>query len=244
MTIIDHLLFFGLAAVYPAMASHTFRKLRMRIAAGEAISPTELYRSTMIGHWTLFLVGIGVWLLAGRAWQDLGFSLDVDTGFLAGLALTAAAVVTLVRYYGQLDGTNEKIREALRRELGDLDILMPRNNRELRFFYALSATAGIVEEMLWRGYLFWYLGHFMPVWAAAIVSSLLFGLGHIYQGVASVPKVSLVGGIFAGLYLLTGSLWLPMLLHAVFDAVQGRAVYTLLSRQPTFTGEPAVDESA
>ena len=77
--------------------------------------------------------------------------------------------------------------------------------------------------------MFWYLGHVMPLWAAAIVTSVMFGFGHIYQGIANVPKITLVGGVFAGLYLLTGSLWLPMLLHAVFDAVQGRAVCRLLS---------------
>jgi membrane protease YdiL (CAAX protease family) len=86
-----------------------------------------------------------------------------------------------------------------------------------------------VEETLWRGYMFWYLGHLMPLWAAAIVTSVVFGFGHIYQGIANVPKIILVGGVFAGLYLLTGSLWLPILLHAVFDAVQGRAVCRLLS---------------
>ena len=69
----------------------------------------------------------------------------------------------------------------------------------------------------------------MPLWGAAIVTSVIFGFGHIYQGVANVPKIVLVGGVFAGLYLLTGSVWLPMLLHAVFDAVQGKAVYRLLS---------------
>ena len=60
----------------------------------------------------------------------------------------------------------------------------------------------------------------MPLWGAAIVTSLLFGFGHIYQGVANVPKVALVGGIFAGLYILAGSLWLPMILHAVFAVVE------------------------
>ena len=93
----------------------------------------------------------------------------------------------------------------------------------------VSATAGIVEETIWRGFMFWYLGHVMPLWAAAIVTSVVFGFGHIYQGVANVPKVALVGGVFAGLYLLTGSVWLPIVLHAVFDAVQGKAVYRLLS---------------
>jgi membrane protease YdiL (CAAX protease family) len=135
----------------------------------------------------------------------------------------------MMRQYGDLDSATEKTRESVRRQIGELEAMMPRNNKELGRFYAVSATAGIVEETLWRGYMFWYLGHTMPLWAAAIVTSVIFGFGHIYQGIANVPKITLVGGVFAGLYLLTGSLWLPMLLHAVFDAVQGRAVSRLLS---------------
>jgi membrane protease YdiL (CAAX protease family) len=128
-----------------------------------------------------------------------------------------------------MDGSSDETRDLLRRQLGKLEIIMPRNDNELGQFYAVSATAGIVEETLWRGYMFWYLGHVMPLWAAAVVTSIAFGVGHIYQGAASVPRVVLLGGVFAGLYLLTGSVWLPMLLHAALDAVQGRAIYRILS---------------
>ena len=68
----------------------------------------------------------------------------------------------------------------------------------------------------------------MPLWAAAIVSAIGFGLAHAYQGAANVPKITLVGAVFAVLYYITGSLWLPMILHAVFDMLQGRTVYELL----------------
>lgn len=239
MTIIDHLFFFGLAVIYPIMAHVNFRKLTQRIAAGEEIGPMTIYRSTMIGHWALFAVGLAIWLFTDRAWEALGFSLAVDTGFLAGLALTAVAIVILVWQFGRLDGTDEKTRARVGKEIGDLEALIPRNDRELRHFYALSGTAGIVEETLWRGYLFWYLGHIMPLWSAAIVTALLFGFGHAYQGLANVPKVALVGGLLAGLYILTGSVWLPMLLHAVFDAVQGRAVYGVLSHASQPQSVPA-----
>lgn len=229
MTIIDHLFFLALAVAYPVASYISFKRLLRRIAAGQVVGPTEIYKSTLISHWTLFGMTLAIWLATSRSWAALGFGSDIDAGFLLGLALTAAAIVVMMRQYGGLDDASEKTRESLRRQIGDLEFMMPRNNAELRRFYAVSATAGIVEETLWRGYMFWYLGHVMPLWTAAIVTAVVFGFGHIYQGVANVPKITLVGGVFAGLYLLTGSLWLPMLLHAVFDAVQGRAVCRLLS---------------
>ena len=74
----------------------------------------------------------------------------------------------------------------------------------------------------------WYLGHFMPLWAAVILSSISFGLAHAYQGAANVPRSALIGIVFALVYVLTGSLLIPILLHALADALQGRAVYRLL----------------
>jgi membrane protease YdiL (CAAX protease family) len=229
VAIIDHLFFLALTIAYPITGYISFRRLMRRVAAGQVVSPSTIYKSTLISHWTMFGMALAIWLATGRSWAALGFGWEVDTGFLIGLALTAAAIVIMMRQYGDLDSATEKTRESLRRQIGELEIMMPRNSKELGRFYAVSATAGIVEETLWRGYMFWYLGHVMPLWAAAIVTSVIFGFGHIYQGVANVPKITLVGGVFAGLYLLTGSLWLPILLHAVFDAVQGRAVCRLLS---------------
>ena len=88
----------------------------------------------------------------------------------------------------------------------------------------------MVEETLWRGFLFWYLGQSMPIWVAAIISAVGFGLAHGYQGLANVPRVAFVGAVFSGLYLLTGSLWLSIILHAAVDLLQGRMAYDVMRR--------------
>ena len=95
----------------------------------------------------------------------------------------------------------------------------------------MSITAGIVEETIWRGFLFWYFGQVMPLWAAAVLSAIGFGLAHAYQGFRAVPRIIAVGSIFVLLYLLTGSLWLSMLLHAIVDMLQGRAIFGAQLRQ-------------
>ncbi len=61
---------------------------------------------------------------------------------------------------------------------------------------------------------------------------MAFGLGHLYQGAAGVVKTG-VSGLLAGLlYLLTGSLWIPMLLHAAVDLHAGALGYLAASRPP------------
>ena len=59
------------------------------------------------------------------------------------------------------------------------------------------------------------------MWPAALLSSLAFGLAHAYQGPKGVLKTGLFGLAAAGLYLLIGSIWLLIVLHAVVDLVSG-----------------------
>ena len=70
----------------------------------------------------------------------------------------------------------------------------------------------------------------MPLWAAAVVSTIAFGLAHAYQGLSQIPLITLVGAVFAGMYVLTGSVWLPIILHAAVDIVQGRIAYEVMRR--------------
>ena len=76
----------------------------------------------------------------------------------------------------------------------------------------------------------WYFSLFLPLWLAALISAIGFGLAHAYQGIENLPKVTIVGFAFTGLYLLTGSLLLPMVLHAAVDVLQGRLAYTAMRR--------------
>ena len=52
---------------------------------------------------------------------------------------------------------------------------------------------------------------------ALAASSVLFGMAHSYQGVSGMIATALVGAAFGWVYLETGSLLLPVLLHAALD---------------------------
>ena len=54
---------------------------------------------------------------------------------------------------------------------------------EMRRFTWLGITAGIVEELIFRGYLVWYFSSFVPLWAAIVITAVAFGIGHAYQGI-------------------------------------------------------------
>ena len=240
MTIVDHLYVLIVAVIVPVSGYITFNKLVRRAQAGEHINLAHLYNSTILTQWILFSVLVAVWSTAERTWADLGFGLSFDLRLFAGIALTVLAMIFLAQQLRKLGDADSESLEGMRCQLGKLEFIFPRNRSELSRFYAVSVTAGIVEETIWRGFMIWYLGHMMPIWAAAAISTIGFGIAHAYQGAANVPKVTLVGAAFTALYLLTGSLWLPMILHAIFDIVQGRAVFGIIQSAAPAAESPSL----
>jgi len=227
---VDHLLFLVIALVYPVSSYLSYLRLLRRIEAGAKVDRKQLYDATLIGHWALFAVTMAFWLTMGRDWGALGFGRGIDGYFPAGIVLCAAAIVLLIAQYRQVSAASDEELRTFRGQLGSVDILVPRNGNELNRFYGVSLTAGIVEETLWRGFLIWYLGQFMPLWLAASLSAVGFGVAHAYQGIDNLPRITLVGAVFTAIYLLTGSLWLPMVLHAAVDVIQGRLGYEVIHR--------------
>jgi membrane protease YdiL (CAAX protease family) len=98
--------------------------------------------------------------------------------------------------------------------------LLPRTAGERRLFTMVGITAGVCEEWLYRGFFLAVvaaLGGGLPTGVLVVVAALAFGLAHAYQGRVGVLTTALLGGVMAALYLETGSLLLPVLLHALID---------------------------
>jgi len=231
MMLLDHGLVFIIAIVHPIAGLFGFRRLLRRVAAGESVNRSQLYRNTMVGHWTLLLICMAMWSGAARPWSALGLGLQLDPRFAIAAILTVLGIVVLLMQVREVKSATQKQLDGIRKRFGKLSLIFPQNGNELARFYGLSITAGIVEEILWRGFLIWYLSQFMPLWGAALVSIIGFGLAHAYQGVANLPPVIAVGAVFTGLYLLTGSIWLPVILHAAVDILQGRLAYDVIRGQ-------------
>ena len=193
MTLLDHLFFLIFAVIYPIAGFIGFRRLLRKIEAGMPMNRGHLYIQTISWQWVLFALVMAVWAINDRSWGALGFNLELNLRVLIAAALTVAGIAFLFAQVRQVSTASPEEVEGLKDKFGELSLMMPLNGSELARFNMLSLTAGIVEETLWRGFLFWYLGHIMPIWAAAIVSAVGFGLAHSYQGLANVPRVALVG---------------------------------------------------
>lgn len=221
MALVDHLMLLLLFVVQPVQGAYAYRRYIARIEAGESPDVLRQYRITMLVEWLAFAALMIAWLALGRPVAALGFVVPGGTGFYIGLLLLVAMTAYLVFAWRKAAAATAGERAKIKASLGNLRYFMPGDRRSYASFVRLSVTAGIVEEVLYRGFVFWYLAQFMPVWAVVAVSALAFGAGHSYQGVSGMIRVTLVGIAFGGYYLLTGSIWLPIIAHAVLDILQG-----------------------
>jgi membrane protease YdiL (CAAX protease family) len=109
-----------------------------------------------------------------------------------------------------------------------LSQLAPVNALELTLWILLSISAGICEELVFRGYL---LQQFASIggqlWIGVLASSLLFGVAHGYEGVAGIIAITAYGAMFCTLAILRGSLRPGMMAHAWHDIFSGIALMLL-----------------
>ncbi|NNF02926.1 MAG: CPBP family intramembrane metalloprotease [Rhodothermales bacterium] len=242
MHLVDLLLLVFLAVVFPVTGAMTYRRYIRKIEAGEKPDRIGQYQSTFLVEWGLFAVLAGIWVVMSREPGDLGLTTPSGLGEIAGGVLVGGLALFLVWSRIKASRATASEREAYRTGLGTIQYFLPSNRRELRVFYALSVTAGIVEELIYRGYFFWLFALYMPVWAVVLLSSFIFALGHTYQGISGMIQVFLVGLAFGGLYLLTGTIWIPIIAHAMLDILQGRVLYEYMRQredEPPANAAPA-----
>lgn len=67
-------------------------------------------------------------------------------------------------------------------------------------------------------------------WAILLLSAVLFGLVHIYQGPANVIIIGLQGLVYGWYYLTFGRVWPMIVAHALYDSMQVVQVVMLFSR--------------
>lgn len=239
MHFVDHVFVLLLFVVQPIYGALAYPRFLRKIEAGESVSRTKLYRHTFVQQWSaLTVLGI-VWYVLSRPAADLGLIAPGGTGFYVGTIINVLAGAFLVQSWRNARQMTVEQKTKHAAALGHLAHVLPRSLRQYRHFFGLSVTAGIAEEIVYRGFVIWYLAQVMPLWAAVIVSSVVFGLGHSYQGTSGAIRTGVAGLVFAVLYVFTGSIWLPIIGHALVDILQGKMVYEILRDAPQ--GEPVAE---
>ncbi len=210
-----HLLVAYMVLVMPWIGRYKYRKLQQRLATGGAGARVHFYRLTVVQQWALVVAILLFARLASLPWRAFGLaqpaSWPVTRDLLVTFAVAIAISIILFRCTGD---------RFLRRLLKMAGALIPEKTEERFWFAAVSIGAGVTEEFLFRGFLFWYLGFFFPQLTLVqliVISSALFGFCHIYQGGLGIVATGVLGAVFMWMYVSTESLALPMAIHALID---------------------------
>jgi len=103
---------------------------------------------------------------------------------------------------------------------GEISNLIPEDTFGRVIWVLVSFTAGFCEETAFRGYLMTRLRLIFKTksWLIpAIVSSVVFGACHAYQGWPGFIVITVYGFLFAGLYIRTGTIWPGIIAHTFQD---------------------------
>lgn len=100
--------------------------------------------------------------------------------------------------------------------------LAPQTIPQLLLWIALCCTAGFVEEFVFRGYLLQQFASIRgKLWIGVLLSSLLFGAAHGYEGAGAMIAITVYGIMFCLLAIHRQSLRAGMIAHAWHDSFTG-----------------------
>lgn len=207
-----HLVVFGV--VLPLGAWYSQRRL-----AREPLPPRVPYFVSVIVQQVAFAaIALGI---AGVLDLDLfpPYRLTARDGALAVVLLTASI--------GALGPTWRRL--VLRRERF-VALVAPRTATERALWVGVACSAGVGEEIVYRGVFFAILAPLIGVPVAVVVSALAFALGHLAQGWRAAPVVFAFAVGFHLLALATGTLLLAMAVHVAYDLVAGLTYGRLAER--------------
>lgn len=218
---LQHLLVFFLIVIAPLWDWYEIPRLKASTAPGKKV---RFYKKIMAASWICAVVAIatlGVAAVFGihKAPGEIDW---LKAGSGGGIAVEGVMICLLIALLlpAVMALRSEKIRAKAGRASKRLAFLLPSTRDERRWWWLVCITAGICEEVVYRGFLLHYL-HVMPwnfslTWAL-VVSSVIFGIGHLYQGIGNSVMTVVAGFILGCLFLLTGNLMLPIVVHAVMD---------------------------
>jgi len=169
------------------------------------------------------------WLIkkSKTSWKDLGISrypswmdiLITPAGFIVYIILSAVLVLIATHILPGFD-----VNQTQNVGFSGLS----QRYEYILAFVTLVLIAPLAEEILFRGYLFGKLKKYVPVWAAVLVTSLLFGAAHGNWNV--IIDTFALSVVLCVLRELTGNIWSSILLHMVKNGI----AFYILFIYPTF----------
>jgi len=219
---------FFMGVLLPALCVRSY----FRLKAGARLPPkAALRRQTVIMHALMFLFAWYVW----RSFDQPVFPPYAIQWKHAAIALAVLVILPCVMYPMWKVNAVQKRERVYRTR--------PQSLEEMPAWIVMSLTAGFAEEFAYRGVLFGILMYWIENWwAAALLSAVAFALGHAIQGWKGILIIFMISVVFQWFVRFSGTLYLAMVVHAVYDIIAGLA-YLRLYKQTAPEVSTATDRS-
>ncbi len=215
------LIFFVLGVIVPWRGRKRLQQLlaKPRVESGERLS---LYFSTIAFQW------IAASVAAWRAWAhgytatQLGLAMPARFRLFA-ITVCGAVLIVMLQWLNlrRMGRSTSPLRGPLQ---ALAERILPQSTKELIPFLALAFTAGLCEEFLYRGFAMAVISRTgLPAGVVILLSSILFGLAHLYQGRAGFVSTMVLGILFGISRAALGSLVPVIVWHVGVDVVAGTA---------------------
>jgi membrane protease YdiL (CAAX protease family) len=228
MDLVSYFLSLLLAAytvlVEPFARTSFYRSLKKQLAINPA-ARLQFYRRQILLEWGWVVVIALIFVPKTDQLSLTGIALPDKTGWIitAILLVGAALFIFLAR-------RNPNTLANIRKNLVSSPILLPTTAVERSWYVAAAFTAGICEELLYRGFFIYFLRTNLPmlntVILLSLVSGIVYGLSRAYQGSRGILQTGITGFLFAIVLFLSSSLVPAMVFHTLVD------ITSLLTRVP------------
>lgn len=218
----DHILAFIFGIAVPFYAAYK----RPKDLAGRHFESHQKKQIYLINSLSLFLMALViliVWLIFRRPLAELGFKQIIN------LAAVWWLVVIFILLYVIDTGIAINSKDSLEKKFSASHTktpFMPTKRHELPLYFLMCFSAGVFEEIIFRGFLVTYClylfsGFNDPELWAVIIPAIVFSIAHYYQGGKAVFKIFILSVLFGFIFIWSESLLLVMLLHFLVDATGG-----------------------
>ena len=214
--------------VEPFLRTNFYRMLKKQLVTDPS-ARILFYRTQVLWEWSWMLVLVVIAIPIPKPLTWFGLTIPNQIGWI----ITAALLIG-IGLSTMLLRRNPGALEAMRRSLESSAALLPSTPIERKWYAVAAITAGICEELLYRGFLMSYMASTFPGldWLLmAIVSGIIYGLSRIYQGFRGIFQTALTGFSFAIVFVLSGSLLPAMIFHVLAE------LRTLFLWQPEVKGK-------
>jgi len=179
---------------------------------------TSCWEWAVVGYiaWGVRKRGFSLGELVGQRWKSFR-SFLADWGISIAFWIVAIVILQITALLLHMTGNLEKTR-----------FLFPQTPLESFLWIVTSLTAGICEEIIFRGYFQrQFLAWTSNVPAAILLSAAAFGAGHIYQSGKAAIVITVFGILFGTLAHFRKNLLPGMIAHAWHDGFTGFVVRLL-----------------